>query len=58
VTILKCLSFSHSEVGRAIGKDNLQKCSDVMANVKDEALVKVCYSHVEVFLYRSCNNCM
>ena len=34
-------SLIYSEVASAIGKDNLQKCYDVMANVQDEELVKV-----------------
>lgn len=39
--IIFCLFFFFSEIANALGKDNLQKCYDVMANVQNDDLVKV-----------------
>lgn len=40
--IMFCLFvFFSSEIANALGKDNLQKCYDVMANVQNDDLVKV-----------------
>lgn len=36
-----CFGFFVSEIADALGKDNLQKCYDVMANVQNDDLVKV-----------------
>nr|XP_022301390.1 serine/threonine-protein kinase Nek6-like isoform X1 [Crassostrea virginica] len=45
-SVVSEISNVQSEVASAIGKDNLQKCYDVMANVQDEELVKALLTEI------------